>query len=222
MGGYPASFTSTSIAVDNLVAGESQLISRKVTILSGQNLLRGAVLGKITLGAAAAAAKAGGNAANTGAFTLDVATPILAGAQVGVYTVRCIAAAANGGTFRVTAPNGAVLGDVAVAATFANQIKFSIADGAQDFVVGEGFDVTIAAGSGKYVASLAAAVDGSQVPDAVLVSVCDASLADAEGIAYFSGTFNESALVLGAGHTLASIREGLRAKDIHLVATSAI
>lgn len=93
---------------------------------------------------AAAAAKAGGNAANTGAITMDATTPVLTGAKPGVYTIRCIAAAANSGTFRVEDPDGFVKGDVAVGATFSDDIKFSIADGSQDFIVGEGFDVTVA------------------------------------------------------------------------------
>lgn len=127
------------------------------------------VLGKIALGSISAAAKSGGNAANTGVLTLDATTPILAGAQLGVYRVRCVAVASNGGTFRVEDPNGYVLGDVAVGATFSDQIKFSIADGSQDFILGEGFDITVAAGSGKYVIWNPANLDGSQVVAAILV-----------------------------------------------------
>ncbi len=119
--------------------------------VSAVTIPAGTVLAKQTIGAATSAAKSGGNAANTGALTLDGTTPVLANAQVGVYTVRCITATSNSGTFRVTAPDGDVLGDVVVAATFSNQIKFSIADGSQDFIVGEGFDITIAAGNGQFV-----------------------------------------------------------------------
>jgi hypothetical protein len=43
-----ASFGSTSYTPDRLIAGDTQLVPRKVTILSGQNLVRGAVIGKIT------------------------------------------------------------------------------------------------------------------------------------------------------------------------------
>jgi len=210
-----ASFSSTSYTPDGLVLG-GETRSRGITLLSGQNCARGAVLGKITLGAASRAAKPGGNAENTGDLTLDATTPILANAQVGVYTVRCITAATNGGIFRVTDPRGNVLGDVAVAATFANQIKFAIADGTQDFIVGEGFDVTIAAGSGSYKASITAAVDGSQVPDAILAEATDASDGDVATVAYFGGEFAAGALTLGAGHTVAGIREGLRQKGIHI------
>lgn len=220
MPSYPASFSSSTFTPDNLIAGEGQLLSRKVTIASGQTIVRGHVLGKISVGAATAAAKSGGNAVNTGALTLDATTPVLAGAQVGVYTARCIAAASNSGTFLVLDPLGRSLGQVAVGATFATQIKFVIADGTQDFIVGEGFDITVAAGSGEYVISLAAATNGSQTPDLIASEATDASGGAKEHIAYFKGDFNEAALTLGTGHTAASIREGLRVKGINLVPTT--
>lgn len=75
--------------------------------------------------------------------------------------------------------------------------------------------------SGKYVLSAAAAGDGSEVPDVILAEDTDASAADVETIAYERADVNETALVLGAGHTLASIREGLRDKNITLVAVTA-
>jgi hypothetical protein len=84
-------------------------------------------------------------------------------------------------------------------------------------VVGDGFDITVAAGSGKYVLSLAAATNGSQVPDLVLAEDTDASAADKATVAYYSGRFIESALVLGAGQTADGVREGLRAKGIQLI-----
>ncbi len=44
----PASFASTNLAVDKLIVDASKLITRQITLISGQNLTRGAVLGKIT------------------------------------------------------------------------------------------------------------------------------------------------------------------------------
>ncbi len=149
-----------------------------ITVASGAALVAGTVVGKITIGAATAAEKSGGNAANTGAITMDATTPVLVGAKVGVYTVRCITAASNSGTFRVTDPDGFVLGDVAVAATFANDIKFSIADGSQDFIVGEGFDVTVAAGSGKYVAAPDTSYNGSHVATGIVIYATESASAD--------------------------------------------
>lgn len=210
----PASFASESYSPDRLIAGNAHLLTgRSITLASGQNLARGAVLGKAVLGAAAVTYTGTGN----GTLTMDATTPIRPGAKVGAYTATCITAATDGGTFRVEDPDGNVLGDIAVGGTFNDDIKFVIADGSTDFVVGDKFTVTLAAGSGKYVLSAAAAVDGSAAPDLVLAEACDASGGDKTAIAYSRGDFNENALILGSGHTLAGIREGLRAKGIVLI-----
>jgi hypothetical protein len=73
--------------------------------------------------------------------------------------------------------------------------------------------------SGKYNKSLSAAADGSQTPDLICAQDCDATSADADCLAFESGRFNASALVLGTAHTIASIQEGLRVKGIHIVTT---
>ena len=70
---------------------------------------------------------------------------------------------------------------------------------------------------GKYQLSLSAETDGSQTPDLILAEACDATSADAKALAYSRGDFNANALTLGAGHTVASITEGLRAKGIALL-----
>jgi hypothetical protein len=153
------------------------------TLLSGQNLKAGAVLGKIILGAVTSAAKGGGNTGN-GTLTLDVTSPKRAGAKPGIYTVRCITAATNGGTFRVEDPDGYVLGDVTITGgaggtgAFDDDIKFVLTDGGTDFAAGDGFDVTIAAGSGKVKEYNPANEDGSQVPCGILAQAVDASAAD--------------------------------------------
>lgn len=74
---------------------------------------------------------------------------------------------------------------------------------------------------GKYLLSLSAAIDGSQVPEAILAEDADASAADAEALIYMTGEFNEAALTIGAAHTADSIREGLRDKSIFLKKTQA-
>ena len=71
--------------------------------------------------------------------------------------------------------------------------------------------------SGKAILSLAAATDGSQTPDLILAEPVDATGADAPALAYERGDFNAGAITLGTGHTVASIREGLRAKGITLL-----
>lgn len=154
-----------------------------ITIASGAGVVKpGTVLGKSSGGAAASAAKAGGNTGN-GVLTMDATTPVLGTAKTGVYTVRCIAAAANGGTFRVEDPAGNVIGEVAVGATFSDDIKFAIADGATDFIVGDGFDITVTVG-GKYVPSPAAAADGSDQACAINIYEVDATSADVKVAAF--------------------------------------
>jgi hypothetical protein len=74
----------------------------------------------------------------------------------------------------------------------------------------------IVTASTKYKMSASAAGDGSQTPVAILAHDSDATLGDIEVIVYEAGTFNENALILGAGHTIASIRAGLRDVNINL------
>jgi len=73
--------------------------------------------------------------------------------------------------------------------------------------------------SGKYVLSLSAAADGSQTPVAVLAHDADATAADVATLAYTRGDFSDSALILGAGHTVASIRAGLQDRGIFILDT---
>lgn len=94
--------------------------------------------------------------------------------------------------------------------------KVTIASGQ---VLARGAVVGKVTADGKYKLSASAAGDGSEVPDGVIVEAVDASGGDAEGLIYIRGDFAESALTLGTGHTVDSIREGLRDKGIHLIKT---
>ncbi|WP_315786925.1 MULTISPECIES: head decoration protein [unclassified Bradyrhizobium] len=71
--------------------------------------------------------------------------------------------------------------------------------------------------NGKYIKSLKAATDGSEVPDAILSEGVDATTKDVETIVFIAGEFDQDALVLGAGHTLGSIDAVFRTKSIWLV-----
>lgn len=81
-------------------------------------------------------------------------------------------------------------------------------------------EITSGDDAGKYTLSLSAAEDGSQTPDLILADAVDATSADAAGVAYSRGDFNTSALTLGTGHTVSSIREGLRTKGITLISVA--
>ncbi len=171
-------------AVSDVLKFEMGTISREnITIASGQGvLLVGTVLGKAPGGTAASGAKSGGNTGN-GTLTLDVTSPVLGNAEIGTYTARCTAAASNGGTFEVQSPDGTVLGTVAVGSTWSEQIKFAIADGSSDFIVGDGFDITVSAVSATYKKCVRTATDGSQIAAAVLLDKVDATSAAQSAVA---------------------------------------
>lgn len=80
--------------------------------------------------------------------------------------------------------------------------------------------MAILTSGGKAVASVTGGSDGSQTPFGICAADADATGAspdvDGEVLIYTRGTFNEHALVIGASHTIASIRAGLRAIGIYL------
>lgn len=191
-----------------IISEANGTLSREAgTLASGNDLEAGTVLGYIPSGTSASAAKAGGNT-GTGTLTLDATTPILPNAKEGVYSVRCITAAADNGTFRIEDPDGDVIGEVIMAAgagTFAEQIKFALADGGTDFIVGDGFDITISALSGEYSVLDPAGTNGSQVARAILYAGVDATSADEECVVFARmGEVNDNLLTWPAGISAAN------------------
>jgi len=151
-----------------------------VTIDTG-DLAAGTVLGKITKGGATGAAVAG----NTGDGTITAAPAVAAGAKAGVYRAVCIEPAANVGKFLVTDPDGINLGVATVAVEFVGGgLTFTIADGGTDFVSGDSFTTTVAAGSDKYVTYNQDGVDGSELAAGILYDNVNATAADVEAVVY--------------------------------------
>ncbi len=143
-----------------------------VTIASGQDLSMGAVVGKINLGACPSTGAAG---SNTGSGTC---TAVTAGtkAKLGVYTLKCIIAQSNAGVFTVKDPDGYALPDAVVAHAYVNdQINFTLNDGSPDFIFGDSFTITIAAGSGDVTELAPAALDGSQNAYGFVIADYDAT-----------------------------------------------
>ncbi len=146
-----------------------------VTVAAGNKLGACAVIGLIALGAAAAAAVAG----NTGNGTSS-AVAVGAGAVPGVY--RLIALGAT--KFSVEDPNGHEVGVATTGAAFTGGgITLTLTAGGTAFVPGDGFTVTVAAGSGKAVAVNPAGADGSAVAAGVLIRNTDATAADKKAAA---------------------------------------
>lgn len=314
--------TSESFAPDRLIAGHTPLATRKITLLSGENRTRGALLGEVGKSTPTTGTADGGNTGNgtmtgvlagllaiIGTYVLECilapsGTPTMpttgtadggntgngtmTGVTVGTnplagtYTVECIEDAVTGtaasgserfkvidplgnrlddstvgvgytgdqinftlndggtdfqkgdfftvassavdgndGVFKVLTPEEVRLEDASVAVAYvSDHLNFTINDGGTDFVVGDKFTVAVAAGSGKYILSLAAAVDGTQTPSIILAKDTDASAADVETIGYEKGEFSEGNMTFGAGHTFANTRDGLRDKGIILKETT--
>jgi hypothetical protein len=126
------------------VLGEREPNSREIiTVLSGQNLKAGAVVGRVNKGVGRASTP---TVVGTGNGTM---TQVFAGPEIqkGNYVVTCTAAAANGGTFSVVNPAGKALPSAVLAAgsvTYrSREINFVITDGATDFIVGDSFTIVV-------------------------------------------------------------------------------
>lgn len=156
----------------------------------------GMVLGVIGIGSAVGAIKAGGNTGN-GVMTLD-ADPVREGVTAGVYTITAVDPATNGGRFSVEDPRGNVIGFANVGVAFADQVAFTIADGATDFILGDGFTVTVNPGSLKLAPSpdeMTEGIEGAEVATCIALYGGDASTNDVE-IAIVARDQEVNALVL--------------------------
>ncbi len=170
----------------------------QVTVLHGQVLVPGTVIGKL-IAAAQAAAAASGNAGNGTVTGVSLSSDF----KVGVYAFSCSAAASNGGTFKVEDPDGDILGDATVGAGFTSpQINFTINDGTNDFHVGDSFTLAVNAADGQVKALDLSAVNGSQRAYGAMIAPADATAADVPGVAVTNrAVLKESGLVWPAGIT---------------------
>ena len=165
---------------------EENLHSRdKITVLAGQTLSPGSVLGQVTIGTVPTTGTAGGG--NTGNGTM---TSVTGGAspKVGDYTMTCVGLDTNGGVFSVKDPAGQALPAAAVGVAYtSDQINFTINDGATDFAVGDTFTVTVPVGGLQYRAVNFSGVDGSANAAGLSYATYDASASGQRTVAFTSG-----------------------------------
>jgi hypothetical protein len=117
----------------------------------------GTVMGKVLI-AGGAPGSAVANAGNTGNGTFGAITAD-PGSQAGKYTIVFTGAT----TFNVFDPRGALVGAGTPGVAFATQLGFTITAGGTAFVDGDGFTITVAAGTGQVVPVSSTAIDGSSV-----------------------------------------------------------
>lgn len=181
---------------------------RDVTVLSGQTLQAGAVVGRVlrTLAAAPNPSVIG-----TGDGTMTNVKPGKR-AKVGNYVVKCTIAAANGGTFSVTDPDGNALPALTLAAGAgaatnytSDQISFTITDGTTDFAVDDTFTIAVTAGGTPVVVgtgngTMSAISMGPQVKSGTYRVECTVAVANGGTFAIIDPDGNRlEDLVLTAG-----------------------
>lgn len=71
--------------------------------------------------------------------------------------------------------------------------------------------------TGTWLASLAAATDGSEVVKGIAVEAVDASGGATKTLIYVEGEFNEDLVTIGAGHTLAAVKAAMADESLYLV-----
>lgn len=181
-----------------IVSETEGTISREnVTFLAGQTLKAGHVLGKVSVGTASGTASSG----NTGNGTIS-SVSVGTGAKAGDYKVTCIEPATGAGTFSVEDPDGVTIGSAQVGTAFTGEVNFTLTAGSTDFVAGDSFTVTVAAGSGKYKEYNPANTDGSEKAIALSLDNVDASAADKEGVIIARhAEVNEAELIWFTGAT---------------------
>ena len=165
-----------------LSEAEGTLSREKITVISGAGVLKaGTVLGKQT--AADTAATTAALPGNTGNGTMGTVT--VTTALSGVYKLIIIEPGTNVGTFVIEGPDGVTLSTKGVVASAysAHGLAFTLADGSTDFAAGDGFTITVAAGTGKYEGYDDALATGAEVAAAILATDVDASSADVDATA---------------------------------------
>lgn len=172
-------FTEGRHAGEYLISEASGTRSRDVvTLATGNDLEAGTVLGRIR--GAATSAAVGTNTGNGAMGTVTLG----AGAMEGDYKVIIVEPASDAGAFVVENPLGAVIGHGTVGVAFTGGgLSFTLADGATNFVAGDTFKITVAAGT-TYGQFDQDGTDGTEVAVAVLFDAVDATSADKPAVVH--------------------------------------
>lgn len=182
-----------------------EMSRRVVTIASGQDLPAQAVVGEVL---SAGTPTFVGTVGARGAVTIGAAIGV--DTKPGTYQLVCVAASANAGTFRLQAPAGSFVPfntasgmlTVAGGATSSSHLTVTIADGADDFLVGDTYTVAVTAGNVKALAP--AATNGTQIATGILYDDYNATAAAVEGVLFDREcAFNADEVVWPAGITAA-------------------
>ena len=208
---YAPGVVHDAYAPDQLVIGNFQLETQPIIVAGGAALLRGTVLGQVSVNSVIATPAAG----NTGNGTVT-AISRSAGSKQGNYVLTAKSAT----TLSVVDPEGAALPDATVGTAY-NQsgIQFTVNAGATAYAAADSLTLNSMDATGQYIACVKTATDGSQTPKAILVDYTDATGGPVAGGAYLTGDFNERRVLYDNSWTLAVLRDALRDRSIFLKAS---
>src|SRR5262245_26221184 len=114
-----------------------------ISVALSQTIRAGMVIGAVGIVAGITASFVA-DAGNTGNGVLTLAAPPASAAvKDGKYTVRFVEPVTNLGNFIVEDPHGVAVGEGVVGTLFDGEVRFTIADGATDFVVNDSFTITV-------------------------------------------------------------------------------
>lgn len=175
----------------------------------------------------------GGNAftlatSNATAFTVSGANLTGGTNNAGTATVGSISAGPNlqKGNYVVTLtsatvgnvidPNGESLGTTTMGTAFVDsQLNFTITTGGSP-AAGDAFYLTAAPGAATWKLSTAGAVDGSEVPAAILADFVDPTGGNVNAGIYLMGEFNGNAIVFDSSLTPALIKSAFMGRGIFI------
>jgi len=141
-----AALTEGQHAGEFIMAEQSVNRRETVTVLSGQNLKAGAVVGRVSKGIGRVSIP---TVVGTGNGTVNT---VFAGpeVEVGNYVLKCTAAVADGGVFSLTTPSGKVLpvltltpGAGGSTIYISRHINFTIVDGSTNYIVDDVFTFVV-------------------------------------------------------------------------------
>ncbi len=177
------------IKIEGVHAGEFLLSeangtrSREEVVISAGNgkVAAGTLIAKITAANAAVPTAKAGNVGNGVLGSLTAGSPAVTGA----YVVTITEVAANGGAFSVFDPTGREIGAGTVGAAFAAAgLAFTLADGAVDFAVNDGFTIAVNANLGEWAPyDDDGANDGRRAASGILFAPIDATINDVRAVA---------------------------------------
>lgn len=166
------------------------------TLLSGQKVTAGTVLGKVTGTTATAVARR----TNTGNGTFGTIT-VLSPAEEGTYVLEMLSAT----TFAVTAPDGSELPEGATGGAYAQGgLNFTLTAGGTAFVQGDAFDINVSATGSGWAVYDPTATNGQETARGIALNDTDATAAACNiGLFTGPGEVNASELVWGTNVTTA-------------------